>query len=208
MPKERYLLRWTTYKELKRNGLEQTKIQRLKDGTYKTYAHFERKGKYFMRITKWKFLNADKKYSIVTKSWDERSYQKVLKRELKKFKESKRQEFTAGVQKFTGRIISARSRKIQGRISKVHYLNPIKKKTKQRGLDIYGTNINILLSQTESMHTFLSGEFIKRKRKKGKKNVKRNKNVKHRKNIQRHRQNKTHSHKRRSLQKTKNRYNT
>lgn len=170
--KERYLLRWTTYRQLKRNGLEQTKTKRLKDGSYKTYAHFERDGKYFLCVTRWKFLDAQKTYSQITKSWNEHSYTKVLKRELKKFKKSKYDEFNSGIQKFYGKIISARSRKIQGHISKVHYIS-LSKKTKAYGLDIYATAVNMLSDEMESVHTFLSGEWIKRKRKKVKKNARR-----------------------------------
>lgn len=168
-PKVRYLVRWTCYKEIKKDGTKNTKVKHFKNGIYETHAHFERKGKVFSRVTKWKYIESKKIYSKVTKSWNEVSYQRLLRRTLNRFNKTKFQDFDSSIQKFSGHIISPKKREIKGSISKCYYLPSIHKLQKEKLDDaVFGTAINDLLDRSESIRMFQYEAFIKRKRKKKK----------------------------------------
>jgi hypothetical protein len=174
LPKEKYLVRWTTYQRLKNKpDLEPRKTVHSKKN--KVYAHtvyLDRNGEYFKQVTKWKFIESKKVYSNVTKDWNEVSYNKLLEKELLKFKKSNKIDFDGGVQKYFGKIKSPWSRKISGKISKSFYLKSIKQtKSKKVSREFIGTVLNLLLDKTERMLTFQYDSFepVKRKKKQVKK---------------------------------------
>jgi hypothetical protein len=170
----RYIVRWTQYRKLKTKRINETdrkeKVTHSKSGLYKSIGKFERNEKIFERVTRWKFVESKKVYSKVTKTWNETSYENLLKSEMKKFRKyGKYNDFDASVQKFLGEIKSGKSRIIKGKVSKAFYLKSVKQtKSKKVSKEEIGTRLNQLMDDTENIGFSNSGEFVKIKRKKSK----------------------------------------